>query len=149
MIKQLIHDKINEVFLEHQKEFNVTSGDIHPQDAFHLDRIEDELKALIEKVVAYQPKAINFDDFTPSWYIYTDSDGEAHCVAFGEITENQFFTKVSKKIAFDDLDDSTVHKIYFRGKEVEYAGWQPCMTFEYKDLDGNTVWIEQFEEWDH
>lgn len=149
MLKQLIHDKINEVFLEYQNANNITSGDIHPEDAVELDNFEDALAEFVERVCAYQPKEINFDDFTPSWYIYTDADGEVHSETFGQITENQFFTKVSKRIAFDDLDNITVQKIYFRGKEIEYAGWQPCMTFEYKDLDGNTVWIEQFEEWDH
>ena len=92
---------------------------------------------------------INYDDFIPSWYIYTDSEGIAHSETFGQITEDQFFTKVSKKICFDDLDDSAVQKIYYKGKEVEYAGWQPCMKYEYKDLDGNTVWVGYFEEWDH
>ena len=92
---------------------------------------------------------INYNDFSPSWYIYTDCDGEVHTEVFGQITEDQFFTRVSKKICFDDIDDSTVHKIFYKGKEVEYAGWQPGMKFEYKDLDGNTVWVGYFEHWDH
>ena len=92
---------------------------------------------------------INYDDFIPSWYIYTDCEGIAHSETFGQITADQFFTKVSKKICFDDLDDSTVQKIYYKGKEIEYAGWQPCMKYEYKDLDGNTVWLGNFPEWDH
>ena len=92
---------------------------------------------------------INYDDFIPSWYIYTDSDGDAHSETFGQITADKFFTKVSKKICFDDLDDSSVQKIYYKGKEVEYAGWQPGMKYEYKDLEGNTVWVGYFEEWDH
>jgi hypothetical protein len=149
MLKQLVHDKINEVFLEYQKANNVTSGDIHPFDAFTLEQIEDSLEALIRKVVAYQPKAIRFDDLAPSWYIYTDAEGTAHSETFGQITEDQFFTKVSRRIAFDDLYDETVQKIYYKGKEVEYVGWQPCMKFEYKDLKGNTIWVGQFEHWDH
>lgn len=149
MLKQLIHDKINEIFSEYQEANNIISGDIDPQDAFHLDRIEDELKALIEKVTAYQPKKINYDTFAPSWYIYTDSEGAAHYEVFGQITKDQFFTKVSRRIAFDDFTDETVQKIYYKGKEVEYAGWQPCMKYEYKDLDGNTVWVGYFEIWDH
>ena len=93
--------------------------------------------------------AINYNDLAPSWYIYTDCDGEFHTVAFGEITEDAFFTRVSEKICFDDLDGSDVHKIFYKGKEVEYAGWQRGMKFEYKDLDGNTVWVGYFENWDH
>lgn len=86
---------------------------------------------------------------TPSWYIYTDAEGIAHSEVFGEIDMDQFFCKVSKRIAFDDLEDITVQKIYFRGQEVEYAGWKPGMRFEYQNLDGNTIWIGTFEHWDH
>ena len=92
---------------------------------------------------------INYNDFVPSWYIYTDCDGEAHSEVFGQVRKDFFFTKVSQRICFDDLYDSTVHKIFYKGKEVEYAGWQPGMKFEYKDLDGNTVWVGYFEHWDH
>ena len=94
---------------------------------------------------------INYADFTPSWYIYTDCDGEPHVQTFSSALgdDDSFFTSVSRKICFDDLDDSTVHKIFYKGKEVEYAGWQPGMKFEYKDLDGNIVWVGYFEHWDH
>lgn len=92
---------------------------------------------------------VNFENFTPSWYIYSDCDGEFHTEAFGQISESAFFTKVSYKICFDDLDRSTVHKIFYKGKEVEYVGWQRGMKFEYKDLAGNTIWVGYFEDWDH
>ena len=150
MLEQLIHDKINEIFAEYKKANNIISGDIDPLDQLQLDLIERGLRQLVEKVCSYQPKAFYLDDFTPSWYIYTDCEGEAHSETFvSDVTEDQFFTKVSKKICFDDLDDSNVQKIYYKGKEVYYAGWQPCMKYEYKDLDGNTVWVGYFEEWDH
>ena len=92
---------------------------------------------------------INYDELAPSWYIYTDCDGEPHTVAFGEITEDGFFTKVSYKICFDDLCDENVEKIYYKGKEVFYVGWQPGMKYEFKDLEGNTIWVGYFEDWDH
>jgi hypothetical protein len=92
---------------------------------------------------------INYNDFTPSWYIYTDCDGDAHDIVYGHDDTNEFFRDVSYKICFDDCTDETVEKIFWQGKEVHYAGWQPGMKFEYKDLDGNTVWIGYFEHWDH
>ena len=92
---------------------------------------------------------INYDDFIPSWYIYTDSEGDAHSVTFGQIDIDRFFTAVSEKICFDDLDNSVMQKIYYKGKEVRYTGWQSKMVYEYKDLDGNTVWLGNFPEWDH
>ena len=149
MLQQLINDKINEIFAEYQKANNITSGDIDPFDALQLDLIERGLEQLVERVCSYQPKAIHLDDFTPSWYIYTDCDGEAHSETFGQITEDQFFTKVSKRICFDDLTNENVVKIYYKGKEVWFAGWQRGMKYEYKDLDGNTVWVGYFPEWDH
>ena len=150
MLRELISTKINEIFAEYQKANNIISGNIDPFDALQLDLIERGLEELIERVAAYQSKEINFDDFTPSWYIYTDAEGNVYTQTFdGQTSEDFFFTKVSRKICFDDLEDITVQKIYYKGKEVQYAGWQPCMKFEYKDLDGNTVWVGQFEHWDH
>ena len=150
MLRELISTKINEIFAEYQKANNIRSGNIDPFDALQLDLIERGLEELIERVAAYQSKEINFDDFTPSWYIYTDAEGNVYTQTFdGQTSEDFFFTKVSRKICFDDLEDITVQKIYYKGKEVQYAGWQPCMKFEYKDLDGNTVCVGQFEHWDH
>ena len=149
MLKELIHEKINEVFLEYQQKHGITSGDIDPWDAQRLERIEDSLADLIEYVCSYQKKEIKFDKLAPSWYIYTDAEGTAHSETFGSIDMDIFFCKVSKRIAFDDLSNETVQKIYFRGKEVQYAGWKPGMRFEYQDLDGNTIWVGDFPEWDH
>ena len=147
MLEQLIHDKINEVFFEYQEANHIISGDIQPLHEIELESLVQKLKVLIEKICAYQPR--NYDYLTPSWYIYTDCDGDAHDVVYGYDNTNAFFTDVSKRIAFDDYSGETVQKIFYKGKEVEYAGWQPCMKFEYKDLDGNIVWVGEFPEWDH
>lgn len=148
-IRRLINKKVNEIFLAYRKVNNITNGDIHPVHAIELETAKDALEEAIQVICNAQKRATVYDDLAPSWYIYTDCDGEYHTVAFGEITEDAFFTKVSYKICFDDCDDSTVHKIFYKGKEVEYAGWQRGMKFEYKDLDGNTVWVGYFENWDH
>lgn len=93
---------------------------------------------------------INYNDFTPSWYIYTDCEGEPHSKTFdASVSIDSFFTDVSRRICFDDLTDESVHKIFYKGVEVEYVGWQRGMKFEYKDLSGNTVWVGYFEHWDH
>lgn len=212
MLKELIHDKINEVFLEYQKANHIISGDIDPFDAEYLDQLEEQLEQHIERICAKQPKVdidnlpkefnfkskINtlvnmyhavereddylvtsdsgcmwpfdkaeihryllkgdyyiveeepdYDNFIPSWYIYTDREGIAHSEAFSKIDMDKFFYIISKRIAFDDLSGETMHKIYYKGKEVEYVGWRPGMRFEYKNLKGKTVWVGQFEQWDH
>jgi hypothetical protein len=118
-------------------------------DELELGELEDALANCIERVCARQTRAINYDDFTPSWYIYTDCDGEAHSETFNHCNEDKFFRAVSQRICFDDCTDETVHKIFYKGKEVFYAGWQQGMKFEYKDLCGNTVWVGYFEHWDH
>lgn len=148
-IRELVSDKVQEIFYEYQKANNITSGDIEPFDAEYLDSLEQRLAQVIESICSKQPKAITFDHLTPSWYIYLDYEGTAHNVAYGEIDMDKFFYEVSKRIAHDDIYDETVVKIYYKGKEVFYVGWQPCMKFEYKDLGGNTIWVGTFPDWDH
>ena len=97
-----------------------------------------------------QNNPINFDALTPSWFIYTETDGKPTCVVHNDPhDELGFFVKVAKCIAFSDYTDKTVEKIFFKGKEVVYTGWRQGMTFEFKDLNGNTVWRESFPHWDH
>ena len=147
-IRELIDDKICEVFYEYHRSHGITSGDIEPLDELALNHLADELADHIQRICDKQESVINYDDLAPSWYIYTDCDGE-YCTEVCNLTENAFFATVSRKICFSDCDDSNVHKIFYKGKEVEYAGWQPGMKFEYTDLDGNTVWVGYFEHWDH
>lgn len=148
-IRELVDDKIHEVFYEYQRSHNIISGDIAPLDASKLDELKDALADCIERICNKQPRTVHYDDLTPSWYIYTDCEGEAHSEVFGQTNDNHFFTDVSKRICFDDCTDETVVKIFYKGKEVFFAGWQRGMKFEYKDLDGNTVWVGYFEHWDH
>lgn len=81
--------------------------------------------------------------------VIRDSDGIIKIIAYEEADKNAFFFAVSKHIAFSDCSGEDIMSIYFEGKEIEYAGWQQGMKFEYKDLDGNTVWVGVFEHWDH
>ena len=54
MLKELIHDKIDEIFLQLQNANNINDGGIYPLDAIRLDEIEEELAELIERVINYQ-----------------------------------------------------------------------------------------------
>lgn len=144
MLRALIHNKINEAIAEYQKQEFIISGDIEPLDAIHLDELEILLTQHIERICAKQPKEI-----PPSFYIYTDYEGIAHCVTHEEIDTDRFFTNISYVIAFDDCSGETVTDIYWRGQRVEYAGWKPGMRFEFEDLNGNIVWVGDFPHWDH
>lgn len=137
----------------------IRDGDLIPLNPF-INNINDEVEGYLtpEQIVDFlvkvkeykEPKNLNLDDLTPSWCIYCDEDGELSTVVHNDpFDELGFFVKVAKFIAFSDCTDEHVEKIFFKGKEVVYAGWQPGMTFEFKDLDGNTVWKESFPHWDH
>lgn len=54
MLKELIHNKIEEIFLELQDANNINDGGIYPLDALHLEQIEEELAELVERVINYQ-----------------------------------------------------------------------------------------------
>ena len=69
MLRELIHDKINEVFAEYQEANNIISGDIDPYDALQLELIERGLEELVERVCAHQPKEI-----LASFYVYRDCE---------------------------------------------------------------------------
>ena len=146
MLKKLVNTKINEVFVEYQEANDIISGDIEPWDARYLDQLEKMLTNHIARICAKQPKR---EKTAASFYIYRDAEGIAHSVTYEQIDTDKFFYEISKQYAFDDCSGNDIIAIFLRGKEVQYAGWQPCMRFEYKDLNGNTVWVGDFPDWDH
>lgn len=143
MLKELVHDKIDEIFLTYQQANNIISGDIEPFDALQLEQIEESLCELIERVGKYQPKGYS------AYYTYLTDTKTTYTKEFALVGVDEFFREVSNVIAFGDLTNYDVTSIHYNGKKIEYVGWQPNMIFEYKDTDGNTVWVGQFKEWDH
>lgn len=61
------------------------------------------------------------------------------------------FYAVSKFYAFYDLDNTySINKIMFKGREVEYCGWDFGMHFVYKYKDTKEVAFENwYPQWDH
>ncbi len=53
-LKDLIEEKVDEIFLAYQNAHDITNGDIEPMDALKLDQIEEMLKAHIEYVCSKQ-----------------------------------------------------------------------------------------------
>ena len=53
-LKDLIEEKVDEIFLAYQNAHDITNGDISPMDAFKLDEIEEMLKIHIEYVCEKQ-----------------------------------------------------------------------------------------------
>ena len=143
MLKEIVDNKINEIFVEYQEEKGIIDGDIMPMDKARLDEIKLMLCEHINKICLYQKKE------PPSSYIYTDSEGNAYTKVYDKIGIDKFFTEISRRIAFGDCSDEKIITIYWKGKAIEYAGWKPNMVFEYKDLEGKTIWLGYFEEWNH
>lgn len=144
MLKELIHEKIQEIFIAYQEANNIVGGDIDPADVKYIEQVEDILKMVVERICSYQPKGN-----PTSFYVYRDAEGIAHMATHNGMNADKFFTEVSHIYAFDDCSNKSIISIFWHGKEIRYVGWQPMMRYEYKDLDGNTVWVGQFEEWDH
>ena len=59
--------------------------------------------------------------------------------------------KASQFYAWSDCDDTyRIEEIMCDGRELEYVGWQPCMLFEYRDVEsGEIVSSAEHWEWDH
>ena len=59
--------------------------------------------------------------------------------------------KASQYYAWSDCDDTyRIEEIMCDGRKLEYVGWQPCMLFEYRDVEsGEIVASAEHWEWDH
>ncbi len=53
-LKELIEEKVDQIFLAYQNANGITNGDIEPMDALKLDHIEEMLKSHIEYVCEKQ-----------------------------------------------------------------------------------------------
>ena len=59
--------------------------------------------------------------------------------------------RASQFYAWADCDNTyRIDEIMCDGRELEYVGWQPCMLFEYRDVEsGEIVSSAEHWEWDH
>ena len=58
-------------------------------------------------------------------------------------------SSASKMYAFDDCTDIEVLEVVHDGKHYEYDGWEPGMTFTFRDEAGEIAWSQSFPHWDH
>lgn len=85
-------------------------------------------------------------------YILRDrEDGEVIVKTYDEDQADVMMRNVSKVICFSDCDDTfEVIKIVYKGREVEYTGWQPGMVMSYEyTATGDEAWSCCVPEWDH
>lgn len=54
MLRKLIREKIDEIFLEMQNAEGITDGGIDPFDVVYLDQLEQQLEQHISRIIEYQ-----------------------------------------------------------------------------------------------
>jgi hypothetical protein len=86
--------------------------------------------------------------YSETFYV-VETNEETYVKAYEHIDMDKFFYEVSKHLAFADCSDERIITIYWKGNEIQYAGWQPNMRYEYKNRQNKTIWVGDFPEWDH
>ena len=59
--------------------------------------------------------------------------------------------KAAQMYAWSDCDDTyAIEEIMCDGVKLEYVGWQPCMLFEFREVESRKiVYSAEHPEWDH
>ena len=123
---------------------------------------EDDNKYYRETMEEYAAEKATeeiLDKCLPDGYAYYSNcyilrnreDGEIIVKSYDNEKSETMMREVSKQICFSDCDDIwEVIKIVYHGREVEYAGWRPCMEMAYYYAEsGDLAWKEFFPQWDH
>ncbi len=115
--------------------------------------------SLMQDYAAEQATEEILDKCLPDGYAYYSNcyilrsreDGEIIVKSYDKEKSEVMMRDVSKQICFSDCDDTyEVIKIVYHGREVEYAGWRPCMEYKYYFVDTKDIaWKEFFPQWDH
>jgi hypothetical protein len=118
-----------------------------------------EYKAIMADYAAEKATEETLDKCLPDGYAYYSNcyilrsreDGEIIVKSYDKEKSEVMMRDVSKQICFSDCDDTyEVIKIVYHGREVEYAGWRPCMEHKYYYVDTKDIaWKEFFPQWDH
>ena len=83
-------------------------------------------------------------------YDYVEGSEEKVVRTFDYNGRNAMMNQVSKTICFSDCTDERITKIVYKGREVEYTGWEPGMVMNFKNKNtGEFVWGCCHPEWDH
>lgn len=82
-------------------------------------------------------------------YIKYSFEGDVITINMEGSTLDQVLTKASEMYAFNDCTDIEVLEVVHNGEKYDYCGWEPSMTFSFRDTKGKIVWTESFPEWDH
>ena len=133
----LVHRIEDEV--GHVGDYVYSEGDFHLNES--INRIEQMLKKL----------EISFCDEQTCVVLRDRDTGEKIYKYFEKGDVNGVCYYAAKFYAWNDCDDTyEIEMIKCDGAELEYAGWQPGMLFEFFEVEsGKIVYSAEFPQWDH
>lgn len=82
-------------------------------------------------------------------YIRYEFDGEVFTKDMTGCSLDQTLCTAANYYAFDDCSDITVLAVVHEGMRYEYDGWEPGMTFTFRDESGAIAFSRSFPQWDH
>lgn len=135
--KDLINKLDNEV--SSLADYLYLDGDKYVNSSF--DRIEILIKALKD----------SFLDKNTYIKLVDRETGEVVMKYFEKGDVGALCYKASQFYAWADCDDTyRIEEIMCDGHELEYVGWQPCMLFEFRDVESRgIVYSAEHMQWDH
>ena len=124
-----------------------------------LEEDKVEYRNIMEEFASNKMTENMLDEVLPDGYAHYSNcyilrdieDGEVVIKAYDNDKSEVMMRDVSKHICFADCDGTwEVIKIVYHGREVEYAGWRPCMEMAYYYSEsGDLAWKEFFPQYDH
>ena len=77
--------------------------------------------------------------------------GEKHYRYFEEGDVGSLCHYAAQHYAWSDCDDTyAIEMIMCAGIKLEYVGWQPCMLYEFREVEsGEIVFSREYPQWDH
>lgn len=104
-----------------------------------------------EAEVVRENESEGFVRYTNCFVLVDREDGEVVIRAYTDDRRDKMMCDVSKIICFSDCDDTyMVTSIIYRGREINYTGWQPGMVMSYEyTATGDEAWSGVFENWEH
>lgn len=112
-----------------------------------IDRYSDEY----EKELLDKQEEVPYASFSNCVILKNREDGEITVKTYEDDRADTMMRDISNLICFSDCDDTyEIVKIIYRGREVEYVGWMPLMTFRYRYVDtGDLAWENRYMQWNH
>ena len=130
------------LYNEYDEEVNETMSEVE----------SDIINLLVQYEADFVAEKENHCHRYSNCYILRDrEDGEVIVKTYDDDKVDVMMRDVSKIICFSDCDDTfEVVKIVYKGREVEYAGWQPGMVMSYEyTVTGDEAWSGCFPQWNH